>query len=549
MFFEDQASATPYKYESRFDTFIAACLIAFCIGFLIYIFSSSIESTIYFFSDDAYYYFNVARNIIAGNGSSFDGHNLSNGYHPLWMLITLPIYYFTASAPELALKLILALQTIFIIATFWMCWVFVTRHTTTYLGLIGLLAMMIFASPWVLAFNGLESGLVLCLSMAILLLDRRYDFLNEAAPASTKILLGAMLGLLVLARLDSAFVVIALTIYMLLFSHRGMNPAKKILTLFQEYLPTIISFVILVTPYFIWNYTYFGHLSPISGVLKSSFPIPHISLSFNAGAVPYLLTFVASVIWVVASLINPKGYIRTIDLAASGRSITNPMIIIFWLGCLIHITWTLLFMQWGVYQWHFAFYIPVLVLFVIAVAAKAVTIFNNTTTAKLAVISTMLLLILAYSVLIYADKSSHLEYRYQAALWAKEHTSPADTFALSDAGIFAYFSERHTINLDGLINSYEFQENIKNHTLEEFFARANLRYVADSYTKCDYDQRRIPIYAYLAKNLSQPIGYVVTARKEDEAYQSPPFLYRPITEKRNVCFTIWNYDQVELAPK
>jgi len=46
----------------------------------------------WFTRDDAYYYFKVAQNISEGYGSTFDRINLSNGYHPLWMLINIPIF-------------------------------------------------------------------------------------------------------------------------------------------------------------------------------------------------------------------------------------------------------------------------------------------------------------------------------------------------------------------------------------------------------------------------------------------------------------------------
>jgi len=46
----------------------------------------------WFKRDDAYYYFKVAQNITEGHGSTFDGINLTNGYHPLWMLICIPIF-------------------------------------------------------------------------------------------------------------------------------------------------------------------------------------------------------------------------------------------------------------------------------------------------------------------------------------------------------------------------------------------------------------------------------------------------------------------------
>ncbi len=46
----------------------------------------------WFSTDDAFYYYKVAQNIGEGKGSTFDGVNLTNGYHPLWMLICIPVF-------------------------------------------------------------------------------------------------------------------------------------------------------------------------------------------------------------------------------------------------------------------------------------------------------------------------------------------------------------------------------------------------------------------------------------------------------------------------
>ena len=46
----------------------------------------------WFTRDDAYYYFKVAQNISEGHGSTFDGINPTNGYHPLWTLVCIPIF-------------------------------------------------------------------------------------------------------------------------------------------------------------------------------------------------------------------------------------------------------------------------------------------------------------------------------------------------------------------------------------------------------------------------------------------------------------------------
>ena len=44
--------------------------------------------------DDAFYYFEIARNLAAGKFSTFDGGvTRTNGYHPLWLLLVTPLYW------------------------------------------------------------------------------------------------------------------------------------------------------------------------------------------------------------------------------------------------------------------------------------------------------------------------------------------------------------------------------------------------------------------------------------------------------------------------
>ena len=56
--------------------------------------------------DDAYYYFNIARNLAEGHFSTFDGGiSQTNGYHPLWMVLITPFYWiFTREAALFGIK-------------------------------------------------------------------------------------------------------------------------------------------------------------------------------------------------------------------------------------------------------------------------------------------------------------------------------------------------------------------------------------------------------------------------------------------------------------
>lgn len=64
----------------------------------------------WFTRDDAYYYFKVAQNITEGQGSTFDGINTTNGYHPLWMLICLPIFALARFDLILPLRILLVVM-------------------------------------------------------------------------------------------------------------------------------------------------------------------------------------------------------------------------------------------------------------------------------------------------------------------------------------------------------------------------------------------------------------------------------------------------------
>ena len=56
--------------------------------------------------DDAFYYFQIARNLVEGKFSTFDGGiTRTNGYHPLWLLLITPFYWlFDKEAALFAIK-------------------------------------------------------------------------------------------------------------------------------------------------------------------------------------------------------------------------------------------------------------------------------------------------------------------------------------------------------------------------------------------------------------------------------------------------------------
>ena len=49
--------------------------------------TADIDSLLQDVPDDSFYYLQIARNLVASGRSTFDGSSLTNGYHPLWMVV------------------------------------------------------------------------------------------------------------------------------------------------------------------------------------------------------------------------------------------------------------------------------------------------------------------------------------------------------------------------------------------------------------------------------------------------------------------------------
>lgn len=68
-----------------------------------------------------------------------------------------------------------------------------------------------------------------------------------------------------------------------------------------------------------------------------------------------------------------------------------------------------------------------------------------------------------------------------AAEWLNANT-PADSVVASwDAGVLGYFSHRPVINLDGLVNDWEFVEVIRTRRYADYLEREGVDFVANSF--------------------------------------------------------------------
>jgi hypothetical protein len=212
----------------------------------------------YPFTDDAFYYAQIARNIVSGKGVTFDGLHETNGFHPLWLLVLLPIYALF-SGDWLPLRVILVLQALLAAASSALLYAVLRRWTGRLLAILGVVLYQMLTFLLEISFSGMEIGL-----QGLLLIYLLWKWPTIAQNLEKKAwFLGILLGLIILARLDGVAVAGIVGLYTL-WRLRKASPSR-----IGGFLARLrIASGLVTGPYFVWNLLHFGHLMPVSGAAK-----------------------------------------------------------------------------------------------------------------------------------------------------------------------------------------------------------------------------------------------------------------------------------------
>ncbi len=128
----------------------------------------------WFTRDDAYYYFKVAQNISEGQGSTLDGINPTNGYHPLWMMVCVPIFAFARFNLILPLRILILVLAMLRAATSILLYKFLKNIVAQPIAILGTLYWAFNYYIHAIAYQqGLETGLAaFCLVLFLFSLHR-----------------------------------------------------------------------------------------------------------------------------------------------------------------------------------------------------------------------------------------------------------------------------------------------------------------------------------------------------------------------------------------
>src|SRR5215469_7418380 len=311
-----------------------------------------------YLSDDAYYYLRVAYNIAHGAGSTFGNLVPTNGYHPLWQLVLVPVFWLVR-APDAAIPAVFALSSAAWIA----CVVLYRRvgqlcdaEAAFLAGGIYLCWLCTFALPGGagLVFLGMETTLALPIMLGLIALSlRRGIFTSAQQPPRMLLTVGAVLALMCLARLDAVFIAGA---YILAFvlAQQKHGWRARLRDGFVMGVPVAAALIV----YMVANLMLFGAAMPVSGAAKA-LGAPFLNLnpliaslwgasSLQARTIPLGLVFVAAAATVLALAWRKSGDERTDAMRRQLLIIAGAV----FAGLLLHLVYLCVGSSWPIWAWY-----------------------------------------------------------------------------------------------------------------------------------------------------------------------------------------------------
>lgn len=307
------------------------------------------------FTDDAFYYFRIAANLASGHGSSFGGLVPTNGYHPLWQFLLVPLFALTGGG-------LAALNAVWAVASLsWVVCVILLRRIGLRCGLgdafllgglfAALSASFIFPGGYGLLFIGMETTLVLPMLLLLVLRAAGTGLFAAVALSPASLLrTGLLLAALCLARLDCVMIAACVILGRLLVARRRLPPAL----LLRDALLLGLPIASVLLPYMAINQALFHSPMPISGVAKALGgpylnPSPLLAALFGTDTLqrrtlPFglvaLLPFAAALAWRPGSV-----------SAGPGRQVLRALAAIL-AGVALHLLYLSTASSWPIYSWY-----------------------------------------------------------------------------------------------------------------------------------------------------------------------------------------------------
>ncbi|VGO18291.1 hypothetical protein [Pontiella sulfatireligans] len=412
-------------------------------------------------TDDGLYYPKLAQTIAAGGECSYDGVTATNGFHPLWLLVLLPVYALF-SDPWVSLKAVYLLIFVLQLLSMGLFALIARRVRMSSAGWCAAICIMTLnIRSFTIFFSLLESPLILLCYLLYLVHclrvgERRY---SDPVPAFVG---GVLIGLCFLARLDAFLLAGAFAVSWLVHVLRNRPDGR---TLWKSPFFSALGCLALVLPYLLWNQINFGHLktvsswqkttefSPVaSGQIISSWSlhqfIPRVQYILGLESIPAPLLLAGMVLAGIAGLL----FVLT---GSRRRRLFEKLSFFpeFPLFVVVHACFIVLLapLDAAASAWY---WVPEILLAALVAGACV----PDVKVWRVPVFPLLAVLLVAAQLALYPkflERKTMTFVKLEVAEFLRENTAPDMRGMMFDSGIIAYFSQRNFVGLNGLIGDFE----------------------------------------------------------------------------------------------
>ncbi len=447
-----------------------------------------------FLCDDSFYAFKIAQNIASGLGSSFDGIHSTNGFQPLYVFLLVPVYMVFPSSLTIPVKIALSFSAVFTVISAVFMLLIARRYVRESIALAIAAAWSMSALVIKQGANGLETSLALFLFVWSV-----YFYIKNIRGADNPslrnfIMLGVLLGLTMLARVDEIILILAIVLDYLCLLRRRSAPPRALTGVFA-----LVSAVIVVfLPWLIFNYIQMGTImmdsgratrflslayAPFFNIIPAADPGPSPGYSFYEYQVFHSISVLKLVpplqalyrildriggslgglrIWQFAGTIGLMGFLGFVT-SCFVKSRRNPGYNKLKELNFLLVFSVLLICAYSFYVFGFFFFIryyyPIYFVLCIYVGILIDKIFGGVMAARSSWIRRTAFVFTGIYVFLFAYMSYSQAFRskpvycfYDVAKWAEIHTNKAETIGAFQCGAIGYLSGRRVVNLDGKVN-------------------------------------------------------------------------------------------------
>lgn len=404
--------------------------------------------------DDGFYYLEIARNASRLGRVTFDGINWTNGFHPLWGWLLMGLLApFDGFGPEALFRYVMVVNAFLLAGAGWVfchAW----RRWMPQAWTVGL---PVYAGLVFLSYCHLMETALVMLAAALVLqwLGRQLTHPRDTAQSWAG--LGVLLALLGLARMDMAFLGLAVIGAAMLDLKRrdGLAAAMRL---------GGVAAATAAVPLGLWlvhTRASTGHWSTISSQLKLTLSDPHFQSAYLTGlwGVPGTGSLALSLLVVAAWAV---WRMRTCEPVPGWAN----LLVVLGVSNVAFALFEVFFVN-GAFAWAVVHFRLIAAGVAIVAAHWALTRSPGRIVSAVVVAAVLLAGLVPGAGLVrrLADRASvdtaWTPRAYEAARWARANLPADSVCAAKDAGVFAWFSGLPTVNLDGLVNSWDYQDALR----------------------------------------------------------------------------------------